>query len=121
MSREELVRLLDTAARPARGRAAAHEEPEPAAAAPEPLRPDVEGFWRGTERPVDALGDAQVPPTSAVLLRRLGPLPFWRGARSLAEALEPVYARASPRGLDLLARLSGAPGSRPEEERPRAR
>jgi uncharacterized Zn finger protein len=121
MTREELVRLLGTTARPARARAAAPEEPKPAAAAPEPLREDVEGFWRGAERPADPLLDAQAPPAAAALLRRLGPLPFWRGALPLTEALEPVYARASSRGLDLLARLSGAPGSRPEEDRPRAR
>jgi len=124
MTREELVRLMGAvpvegvpggAARPAA------EEPGPTPASPEPLRPDVGSFWRGADRPAEAFGDAPAPAASAALLRRLGPLPFWRGTRSLTEALEPVYARASSRGLDLLARVSGASGPRPVEERDRAR
>jgi uncharacterized Zn finger protein len=115
LTREELVRLLGSARGAAlKGRAplAAAEGPEPAAAPPSPLRSDIESFWRGGDLPADPFGDVPAKEASAVLLLRLGPLPFWRGARSLTEALEPVYARASSRGLDLLARVSGAMGTR---------
>jgi hypothetical protein len=34
------------------------------------------------------------------LPRRLGNFPFWRGAERFLDALEPVYAQASQRGLE---------------------
>ena len=120
MTREELVRLLGSAPGAAVRRRAAlapPEEAEPVAVPPEPLRGEVEGFWRRDVLPADSFGDAQPPPSSAALLRRLGPLPFWRGAQPLTEALEPVYARASSRGLDVLARVAVATRTRPGEER----
>jgi hypothetical protein len=46
-------------------------------------------------RPYDIVGEQ-----AAALLRRLARFPFWRGSIPLVEALAPVYADASPRGLD---------------------
>lgn len=37
----------------------------------------------------------------AAVLRRLGRFPFWRGRSPLLEALEPVYAEAGARGLEV--------------------
>jgi uncharacterized Zn finger protein len=101
MTREELVGLLG--ARPGPGEARGAEAPpdEEAQAPPEPLRPDPGSFWAGGELPADPFGAVSPPATEAALVRRLGRFPFWRGRASLVETLEPVYARASARGLDV--------------------
>jgi uncharacterized Zn finger protein len=91
LSREELVRLLGAAPSPG----------EDAPAPSEPLRPDPGAFWAGGELPGDSFGEVSIPPTEAALVRRLGRFPFWRGTTALVEALAPVYARASSRGLEV--------------------
>ena len=100
MAREGLVRLLGADPSPSRARsteASAEDVPAP----PEPLRSDPAAFWAGGELPVDLFGEVSIPPTEAALVRRLGQFPFWRGTTPLVETLEPVYARASVRGLDV--------------------
>jgi uncharacterized Zn finger protein len=98
MAREELVRLLGAAPSPGRARGGGTED---VPAAPEPLRTDPGAFWAGGELPADPFGEVSVPPTEAALVRRLGRFPFWRGTTALVEALEPLYARASSRGLEV--------------------
>jgi uncharacterized Zn finger protein len=66
---------------------------------PEPLPVDGPLFWNGGVLPEDFFGEVQIPPVSAALLKRLGNFPFWRGKERFFDALEPVYARASTRGL----------------------
>lgn len=103
MAREELVGLLSAA--PPRGAArqegALHDDEADTPPQPEPLRCDIGVFWAGGELPADPPGEVGIPPSAAALVRRLGRFPFWRGAPSLLEAVEPIYAQASPRGLDV--------------------
>jgi len=73
-----------------------------AALAPEPLPLQVGAFWHGRRPPDDVTGEARIPSVAAVLPRRLGAFPFWRGAAPLQDCLEPIYTNASPRGLDAL-------------------
>jgi uncharacterized Zn finger protein len=67
--------------------------------APEPL--DAASFWTGVSDPLPAMTDVRTPPVSAPLLRRLGAFPFWRDVVPLRDALEPVYSRASEKGLEI--------------------
>ena len=68
----------------------------------EPLPVDPVEFWgrENPERGEDVQGAAGIPTVSAALPKRLGSFPFWRGEESLARALEEIYRRASPAGLD---------------------
>ena len=108
MAREELVGLLGAAgadqeahrARPSPGAGGAALDTEAEAPPPEPLRSETVAFWVGSELPADPFGEVAIPATTAALVRRLGRFPFWRGATPLIEAIQPVYAEASPRGLD---------------------
>jgi uncharacterized Zn finger protein len=61
-----------------------------------------DGFWEGTRPEVD-LSVGEVGQSFAPLLLRLGNLPFWRGEAPLRESLEPGYARARARAVELLA------------------
>lgn len=100
MDRQELAPLLGAtgAGTVPRGRA-------PQAATPpaprEPIAASAESFWRGADLPADLFGEINPPPVSAALPKRLGNFPFWRGTERFLEALEPVYTRASARGLDV--------------------
>jgi uncharacterized Zn finger protein len=105
MAREELVGLLGTASDAARVGAPLAEETE--APPPEPLRSETGAFWAGAGLPADPFGEVVIPATAAALVRRLGRFPFWRGATSLIEAVEPVYAQASSRGLDVFLGTAG--------------
>ena len=78
---------------------------------PEPLSAETTAFWNGSALSDELFGEVRTPPVSAALLKRLGKFPFWRGAESLAEALEPIYAQASSHGLDVFV---GAGASAPE-------
>ena len=110
MAREELVGLLGAAPAPGGARGAEAPLDEEAPAPPEPLRPDTDAFWAGGELPADSFGEVSVPATAAALVRRLGRFPFWRGTASLIDAVEPVYAQASARGLDVFLGTAGLAG-----------
>lgn len=105
MKREELVVLLDTGTQKTqRGRkspqsALANPQSE-AAPPPEPLLAEAADFWGGS-LPDDLFGEVRVPPAPAALVKRLGNFPFWRGEERFLGAIEPIYAQASPRGLDI--------------------
>jgi uncharacterized Zn finger protein len=68
--------------------------PEPAAERM-PLPADPAAFWDG--RPLGGWEPppAGSPPIAAALLRVLGEFPFWRGERSLLDALTPAYEAAA--------------------------
>ena len=57
----------------------------------------VDAKTKGAESPVD-FGPAPVCSDAAPLVRRLGPLPFWRGEEKFLDVLHTVYSRATPRG-----------------------
>jgi uncharacterized Zn finger protein len=67
---------------------------------PEPLPADPALFWQGGATPADLRSASEAPPVAAALVKRLGPLPFWRGEVKLIEALEPLYRAASERALE---------------------
>jgi len=67
----------------------------------EPIAANAVSFWCGGDLPADVVGEINVPRVSAALPKRLGNFPFWRGTESFIESLEPIYARASARGLDV--------------------
>jgi uncharacterized Zn finger protein len=107
MSREELVKLLgSTGAKSSttksRGKSTMPETEEETSMPPEPLAADSSRFWCGGILPDDLFGEVRVPPVPAALPKRLGHFPFWRGEEHFLEAIEPVYAQAAPRGMDLL-------------------
>lgn len=94
LKREELLKRLS------RSTPAAASAVEEAPSAPaEPLPNDPAAFWSGAALPDDVFGEVRQPPVSAAWLQRLGAFPFWRGETHLSDALEPLYAAASARGL----------------------
>jgi uncharacterized Zn finger protein len=78
---------------------AAEAVPDEAAPEPEPLPGETEAFW-GFQAPDDPFGAIEPPRSPAVLPRRLGAFPFWRGDTPYLDTLSPTYAAASARGLD---------------------
>jgi len=61
-------------------------------------------FWDGAAPEPGWLGEARIPPLAAALAKRLGNLPFWRPSVRLADALTPLYLRASGNAQDVYAR-----------------
>ncbi len=100
MSREELIELLGaTGAEDLHGMPSAQAQMAATEAPREPIAANADSFWRGGDLPPDLFGEINHPPASAALPKRLGNFPFWRGTERFLEALEPVYAQASTRGL----------------------
>ena len=70
---------------------------------PEPLPLDPETFWgKLPENPEEGKSlslEVHIPPAAAVLPKRLGKFPFWRGEEDLLEVLEGIYKEASPSGM----------------------
>ena len=100
LSREALVALL-RAPRPEKKKSRAPAAP---AIPKEPLPTDPAAFWSGGDVP--PAPELSVPDETAALLRRLGPFSFWRGKRPMTAELDPLYARAAARALDI---FLGAP------------
>ena len=106
LPREELIKMLGSGEKKPDKRKgkrkpppAQEEKKKTLLPRPEPLPADGSLFWNGGSLPEDFFGEVQIPPVSAALLKRLGNFPFWRGKERFFDALEPVYARASTRGL----------------------
>jgi uncharacterized Zn finger protein len=100
LAREDLLKLLDRGAAPQKARRAT-EAAEPSALPSEPLSGDIELFWNAPPSASDPFGAVETPPVAAALPKRLGGFPFWRGETPFLEAIEPIYAHASARGLDV--------------------
>jgi uncharacterized Zn finger protein len=70
---------------------------------PEPLPFDAETFWgKSSENPEEEENssfEVRIPPVPAMLPKRLGKFPFWRGEEDLLEVLEEVYKNTSPAGM----------------------
>lgn len=57
---------------------------------------DLRAFWRGKPLPQDSGPDRQVPPVSALLLRRAGDYPeFWHRETSFLETMAAIYERVA--------------------------
>ncbi len=108
LSREELFELLGyrSAAAPTPSEPDRTEVLEPVPEEP-PLEPAA--FWEGEDVPGDLFGEVCLPEVAAVLPKRLGGFPFWRGQAPFMEALEPCYLKAAPLGLDVFLGLTKAP------------
>ena len=78
---------------------------------PEPLSSEALAFWEGGITSLPMLGALRPPATSAPLLHRLGPFPFWRGELPLAEALALGLDSASVRMCEEDVSLREAPAS----------
>ena len=81
---------------------------------PEPLPAEPDEFWGQANAEEEAHRVTRIPTISAALPKRLGSFPFWRGKESFIPALEEVYRKASPAGLDVFL------GERRVSERSRA-
>ena len=67
---------------------------------PQPLPTEPVRFWGRAEADTpDMVGSAEVPAMAAVLPKRLGSFPFWRGEEDFVPAMEAVYKAASPAGM----------------------
>ena len=75
-----------------------HEQDRQAASTP--LFSD-DRYWKQGELPDDLIGTIRSPPAPLALVKRLGKFPFWRAKHSLIGAMEPVYQKASPCGLEI--------------------
>ena len=74
---------------------------------------DLRTFWRGRPLPKETESDRQVPPVSALLLRREGDYPeFWHREKSFLDTMAEIYERVA-KGLP------PAQGSRPGNYHPR--
>ena len=73
----------------------------PAELTPVGVRPQLELTWEGERPNVDLIGDID-PRGRLALLERLGPFPFWRGERALAEVVTPMLERAAENATMLL-------------------
>ena len=118
LARDDLIALLGRSGASAKAKA---DPIEAAPSPPEPLSTDLAAFWGSPAETEDPLGEVEAPPVAAALPRRLGKFPFWRGNQPFLQAIEPAYARATPRGLDTVLGQGPAepPGVAPAEK-PRA-
>ena len=105
MARERLVALLGATSsaspKPAKGKAPAEAAGE-VASPPEPLPVEPAAFWCADIPREMTLGEVRIPSVAAALPKRLGSFPFWRGAEGFLDAMEAIYAAASPAGLAVL-------------------
>jgi uncharacterized Zn finger protein len=65
----------------------------------EALTSDVPKFRNGETLSDDFFGEVSIPSVPAVLPKRLGSFPFWRGQERFLDAMESIYSRASAVGL----------------------
>lgn len=113
MSREELVGLLGCESKrldqtggkmtPKKGKQKPLLicEEEDKSSLSEPLTSDVPKFWSGGSVSDDLFGEVLIPQLPAALPKRIGNFPFWRGKERFLDAIEPIYVKVSPLGLDL--------------------
>ena len=89
---------------------------------PEELPLQASSFWGGEESLDDLLGEVRLPEVNATLPKRLGNFPFWRGKVPFLEALESIYLKAAPVGLDVFLGLENIPAGPaiPEKDPPRS-
>jgi uncharacterized Zn finger protein len=100
MSREELMGTLSIA-----NKAVTSKKARPTMASSpengEPFSSEFSKFWNRETLPDDFFGEVTIPTVSAVLPKRLGSFPFWRGKERFLDAMEWIYRQASPLGLNV--------------------
>lgn len=109
LSREEFVRLLGEQSPPQKMNKSrtkpttpTKQEKQETAPPSEPLPVEPDVFWGDSVIDEGILGDVRLPAVTAALPKRLGNFPFWRGEERFLDAIEPIYAAASPVGLDVV-------------------
>jgi uncharacterized Zn finger protein len=100
MNREDLTVMLSrtgkkTTLRKAKPKQESQNEDKKA------LTSDISKFWNGEAISDDIFGEVRIPPITAALPKRLGSFPFWRGEERFLDAMESIYAKASPVGLNI--------------------
>jgi uncharacterized Zn finger protein len=65
----------------------------------DPIESDHAGYWKMGDLPADLLGDFRPPDSNAVLARRLGPFPFWRGESDFWHTIERLYRYSSANSI----------------------
>jgi uncharacterized Zn finger protein len=65
------------------------------------IESDYKGYWRMGELPAELLGDLHPPEANAMLPRRLGPFPFWRGETDFWQTIDRMYRLGSANSLKL--------------------
>lgn len=70
------------------------------APAPKPVARS-DDFWEGTRPSLDLIGDID-PNARHALLERLGPFPFWRSERPIAEVVKPMLDAAAEAAVGFL-------------------
>ena len=105
MEREELIRLIGGAAaakRKGTPKKVTQAQTESERESPSvPLPQEPESFWGKDDTRGDFLGEVRIPPVTAAVLKRLGGFPFWRGEEGFADAMEDIYRKAAPAGMDV--------------------
>jgi uncharacterized Zn finger protein len=69
----------------------------------EPLPAEPERFWRGQTEPSAPPPLWNPPALHAALIRRLGPIPFWRAAEHFQDAMTALYTQAAIHAEQVLA------------------
>jgi uncharacterized Zn finger protein len=119
MDRGELVRLLGATREETLQSKESHSpETEQETLPPEPLAADISDFWNGAGLPDDLFGEVRTTPVAGAILKRLGSFPFWRGEQRFQEAIESIYALASPRGMDVFLAERAHIGEREDSRAP---
>jgi len=77
-------------------------------ATPEPLVCHPTTFWGKSESTPALFDNVSIPTVPAALCRRLGSLPFWRGATNFLDEMESIYSLASPVAMDVLLGRGGS-------------
>jgi uncharacterized Zn finger protein len=112
LTRDDLITLLGRS-----GAKAATADPQETPLPHEPLSTNLQAYWgQPPSSDEDTVVEVEPPPVTAALPRRLGSFPFWRGQQPFLQALEPTYARATPRGLDT---VLGQNTTEPAEDSPK--
>ena len=100
MGRKAFFDLLEEGSLPGKG--TMPSGPDSPNALPVPLPQDPMNFWHPEKASFAGSFHTEIPLIPAVLPKRLGPFPFWRGDGDLAEELEIVYDEASSAAYEMV-------------------
>lgn len=67
-----------------------------------PLDKCLDTFWQKGKLPDNTLSDLSEPPVPAVLIKRIGPPPLWRGSDNFMETMQEYYALFTKKGMEIL-------------------
>lgn len=102
ITRDELLDLLDEQISGAKTKSKAKVVALPTvspASQSDPIPSDHERFWKAGAIPSDLVGSLHSPEANAVMARRLGPFPFWRGESDFWQTLDRIYRLSSAEAL----------------------